>query len=105
MARVTTLGWVLVGSVLATAVLALVWPAAALIAAIVLALAVAAAVADGFGAPVSWFDVDVANEHKRDALTRRLKRGRPEWEKTPPDHADEHPDTAWERERKRRGLT
>jgi hypothetical protein len=103
--RVTTLGWVLIASVLATVVLAFVWPAAALIGAIVLALVVAAAVADGIGAPISWFDVEVTNDRKRDALSRRLKRGRPEWETTPPDHPDEHPDSAWERERKRRGLT
>jgi hypothetical protein len=103
--RVTKLGWVLVGSVVATVVLALVWPAAALVAAIVLALAVATAVSDGIGAPVSWFDIDVTSERKRDALSRRFKRGRPEWETTPPDHADEHPDQVWERERKRRGLT
>jgi len=103
--RVTKLGWVLVGSVVATAVLAVVWPAAALVAAIVLALAAATAVADGMAAPLSWFDVDVASERKRDALSRRLKRGRPEWETTPPDHPDEAPDVVWERERKRRGLT
>ena len=105
MGRVTKLGWVLAASVVATVVLAAVWPAAALIAAIVLALVVAAAVADGIGAPVSWFDVDVANERKRDALSRRFKRGRPDWETTAPDHADEHPDEAWRRERERRGLT
>ena len=87
-----------------TAALAVVAPAAALIPAIVLALGVATAVADGIGAPVSWFDVDVANERKRDALARRFKRGRPEWETTPPDHPDEAPDVVWERERKRRGL-
>jgi hypothetical protein len=104
MRRVTILGWVLLGSVAATVVLAVVAPGAALIAAIVLALAAATAVADGFGASVSWFDVDVASERKREALRRRFKRGRPEWDTTPPDHADEHPDTAWERERKRRGL-
>jgi hypothetical protein len=103
--RVTKLGWVLIASVLATVLLALLWPPGALVAAIILALAVATAVSDGIGAPISWFDVDVTNERKRDALSRRLKRGRPEWDTTPPDHADEHPDTAWERERKRRGLT
>jgi hypothetical protein len=105
MRRVTKLGWVLIGSLVATGVLAVVAPGAALVAAIVLALAVATAVADGIGAPVSWFDVDVTNERKREALSARFQRGRPEWETTPPDHADEHPDTAWERERKRRGLT
>ena len=104
MGRVTKLGWVLVGSVVATAVLAIVWPAAALVAAIVLALAAATAVADGMAAPLSWFDVDVASERKRDALSRRLKRGRPEWETTPPDHPDEALEVVWERERKRRGL-
>jgi hypothetical protein len=104
MRRVTKLGWVLIGSLVATAVLAVVAPGAALVAAIILALAVAAAVADGFGASLSWFDMDVANERKREALSARFKRGRPEWETTPPDHADEHPDRVWERERKRRGL-
>ena len=83
MGRVTKLGWVLVGSVVATVLLAVVWPAAALVAAIGLALAAATAVADGMAAPLSWFDVDVASERKRDALSRRLKRGRPEWETTP----------------------
>ncbi|MGZ8633666.1 MAG: hypothetical protein ACXWZZ_07395, partial [Solirubrobacteraceae bacterium] len=43
-------------------------------------------------------------EPKREALAKRYKRGRPEWETTAPDHADEHPDLAWERERRRRGL-
>ena len=104
MARVTTLGWVLVGALVVTAVLAVVAPGAALIAAIVLALVAATAVADGFGASVSWFDVDVASDRKREALTRRFKRGRPEWDTTPPDHADEPADSVWERERRRRGL-
>jgi hypothetical protein len=104
MRRVTKLGWVLIGSLVGTAALAVVAPGAALVAAIILALAVAAAVADGFGASLSWFDMDVANERKREALSARFKRGRPEWETTPPDHADEHPDRVWERERKRRGL-
>jgi hypothetical protein len=104
MRRVTTVGWILLGAVIATGALALVAPGAALVAAILLALAVAAGLADGFGASVSWFDVDVASERKREALSDRLKRGRPEWETTPPDHADELPDAVWERERRRRGL-
>ena len=55
--------------------------------------------------PLGWFRTSRSpDERKREALTRRFKRGRPEWETTPPDHADEHPDTAWERERERRGL-
>jgi hypothetical protein len=49
-------------------------------------------------------DLQMWDERKRNALTSRFKRGRPEWDSTPPDHADEHPDTAWERERRRRGL-
>jgi hypothetical protein len=104
MRRVTVLGWVLLGSLAATAVLAIVAPGAALVAAIILALAVATAVADGFGASLSWFDVEVASERKREALAARLKRGRPEWETTPPDHADEPADAVWQRERERRGL-
>jgi hypothetical protein len=104
MRRVTMVGWILLGAVIATGALALVAPGAALVAAILLALAVAAGLADGFGASVSWFDVDVASERKREALSDRLKRGRPEWETTPPDHADELPDAVWERERRRRGL-
>jgi hypothetical protein len=104
MRRVTMLGWVIIGSVVATAALAVVAPAAALIPAIVLALAAATAVADGIGAPVSWFDVDVANDRKREALSRRLKLGRRRWEQTAPDHADEPADAIWERERERRGL-
>ncbi|HEX5899901.1 MAG TPA: hypothetical protein VFY32_10930 [Solirubrobacteraceae bacterium] len=104
MRRVTVLGWVLLGSLAATAVLAIVAPGAALVAAIILALAVATAVADGFGASLSWCDVEVASERKREALAARLKRGRPEWETTPPDHADEPADAVWQRERERRGL-
>jgi hypothetical protein len=103
--RVTVLGWVLIGSLTVTAALTLLAPGVALYPAIVLALAAADGAADGVGAPISWFDVDVTNERKRDALSRRLKRGRPEWETTPPDHADEPLDVAWQRERKRRGLT
>ena len=104
MRRVTVLGWVFFGSLVGTAVLAVVAPGAALVAAVVLALAVATAVADGIGPSVGWFDVDVASERKREALTARFKRGRPEWETTPPDHPDEHPYTVWKRERERRGL-
>ena len=100
----TTLGWLLLGAVVLTVLLAFVAPGAALVMAIVLALVAATALADSIGAPISWFDIDTASERKREALTRRFKRGRPEWETTPPDHADEHPDAVWERERKRRGL-
>ena len=105
MRRVTKLGWVLIGLLAVTAALTVLAPAVALYPAIVLALAAATVASEGIGAPISWFDVDVTNERKRDALSRRLKLGRPEWETTPPDHADEPIDVAWQRERKRRGLS
>jgi hypothetical protein len=104
MRRVTPLGWVLLAAVVVTAVLAIVAPGAAFIAAIVLALVAAAALADGFTDAAGWFDVGIANDRKREALSRRLKRGRPRWERTAPDHADEPADEIWERERTRRGL-
>jgi|SRR4029453_15852139 hypothetical protein len=104
MRRVTPLGWVLLAAVVVTAVLALVAPGAAFVAAIVLAVVAAAALADGFTDAAGWFDMGVASERKREALSRRLKRGRPRWERTAPDHADEPADAIWERERKRRGL-
>jgi hypothetical protein len=56
------------------------------------------------GGGTATFDTKVANERKLEALSRRFKRGRPEWETTPPDHADEDPDAVWARERERRGL-
>ena len=102
--RVTTVGWLLLVAVVLTAVLAVVAPGAALVMGIVLALAVATAFADSIGAPISWFDIGEASERKREALTRRFKRGRPEWESTAPDHADESQDAIFERERERRGL-
>jgi hypothetical protein len=104
MRRVTTLGWVLVGAAVATVALAFVAPGAAFVVAIVLALVAVVALADGFTDAAGWFDVGVASERKREALGRRLKLGRPRWEQTPPDHADEPADAIWERERRRRGL-
>jgi hypothetical protein len=104
MRRVTPIGWTLLAAVATTVLLALIAPGIALIAAVLLAIAVAIAVADGFAAPISWFDVGVANDRKREALSRRFKHRRPEWETTPPDHADEPPDAIWARERRRRGL-
>jgi hypothetical protein len=103
--RLTAFGWVLVVAVVVTALLALVAPGAAIVCAVVLALIALVALADGFTDAAGWFDIGVASERKRDSIARRLRRGRPEWETTPPDHADEHPDFAWERERKRRGVT
>jgi hypothetical protein len=104
MRRVTPLGWVLLAAVMVTAVLALVAPGAALVAAIVLAVVAAAALADGFTDAAGWFDLGLASERKREALSRRLKLGRRRWEQTAPDHADEPADAIWERERRRRGL-
>jgi hypothetical protein len=102
--RITPVGWVLAVAVVATALLALVAPGAALVAAVILAVVAATALADGFTDNAGWFDIGPAAERKRDALRRRLKRGRPRWERTAPDHADEPADSIWERERKRRGL-
>jgi hypothetical protein len=102
--RVTIVGWLLIGAVAITAVLAFVAPGAALIMGILIALVVAAALADSIGAPLSWFDIGVTSERKREALTRRFKRGRPEWERTAPDYADESQDAIFARERERRGL-
>ena len=102
--RVTIVGWLLLGAVAITVVLAFLAPGAALIMAILIAVVAAVALADSIGAPISWFDIGVSSERKREALTRRFKRGRPEWEKTAPDHADEPQDAIFERERKRRGL-
>jgi hypothetical protein len=53
--------------VIVTAVLALVAPGAALVMGILLALAAATALADSFGAPISWFDIGEANERERAA--------------------------------------
>jgi hypothetical protein len=104
MPRITPLGWVLVAAVIATVVLALVAPGAALVAAVVLALLALATLTEGFGPNAGWFDVGTASERKRETLTRRLKLGRPRWEQTAPDHADEPADAIWARERERRGL-
>jgi Spy/CpxP family protein refolding chaperone len=102
--RITPVGWALIAAVIATAALAFVAPAAAMVAAVVLALVAAAALADGFTDAAGWFDMGVASERKREALSRRLKLGRRRWEQTAPDHADEPADAIWERERKRRGV-
>jgi hypothetical protein len=102
--RVTPVGWVVAVAVVATALLALVAPGAALVAAAILAIVAVAALADGFTDNAGWFDIGPASERKREALHRRLKLGRPRWEQTAPDHADEPADAIWERERARRGL-
>jgi hypothetical protein len=104
MRRVTPLGWVLFAGVIATVVLAFVAPGAALVAAVILALVAVGAVAEGFTDAAGWFDIGIASDRKREALSRRLKLGRRRWEQTAPDHADEPADAIWERERKRRGL-
>jgi hypothetical protein len=104
MPRITPLGWVLLAGVVATVVLALIAPGAALVAAGIIAVIALAVLVEGWGANASWFDVDAASERRREALTPRLKLGRRRWETTPPDHADEPPDAIWQRERERRGL-
>jgi hypothetical protein len=111
MPRPTVFGWLMIGAGFATVALAFVLPIAALVIAVIFALLLLALLSEGTTGDLmtgGLFDVDaskIQNERKREALARRFKRGRPEWERTPPDHADEHPDVAWERERKRRGLS
>jgi uncharacterized membrane protein YccC len=102
--RLTTLGWFLLTALAVTAALAVVAPGAALVGAAVVALVLLAVTVEGSGAHAGWFDVKAASERKREALTSRFKRGRPEWEVTAPDYADEPQDAIFERERKRRGL-
>jgi hypothetical protein len=104
--KLTIFGWLMIVSGVATVVLALVVPVAAMVTGVVFALLLLALLAEGTTGevPMGQFDVRVFDERKRESLTRRFKRGRPEWETTAPDHADELPDVAWERERKRRGL-
>jgi hypothetical protein len=108
MHKPTIFGWLLIVSGVATVLLAFVAPVAAFATGLVFALLLLMLLAEGTTGDMplgTVQDTKMWDERKRNALTARFKRGRPEWEKTPPDHADEHPDTAWERERKRRGLT
>jgi hypothetical protein len=108
MHKPTIFGWLLIVSGVATVLLAFVVPGAAFATGLVFALLLLMLLAEGTTGDMplgTVQDTKMWDERKRNALTARFKRGRPEWEKTPPDHADEHPDTAWERERKRRGLT
>jgi hypothetical protein len=107
MPKPTILGWLLIVSGLATVVLALLAPIAAIGTGIVFALLLLSLLSEGTTGDMPLGTVQDArmwDERKRNAMTSRFKRGRPEWETTPPDHADEHPDTAWDRERRRRGL-
>jgi hypothetical protein len=102
--RLTTVGWIFVLGVVVTAVLSLLAPGAAVVMAVALAVIALVVLADGFTDAAGWFDIGVANERKREAIARSLRRGRPQWETTPPDHADEPADAIWQRERRRRGL-
>jgi hypothetical protein len=106
MRKPTIFGWLLILAGLTTVVLALVAPAAALVTGVIFALLLLTLLSEGTTSdlPLGTFDPKVFNERKRDALSRRLKRGRPEWETTAPDHADEPADAIWQRERERRGL-
>ena len=108
MPKPTILGWLLIASGLATVVLAVLAPIAAFATGLVFALLLLSLLSEGTTGDMPIGTVEDArmwDERKRNALTSRFKRGRPEWAKTPPDHADEHPDTAWDRERRRRGLS
>ena len=108
MRRIGTFGWVLIVAVVATVVLNVVAPDVGIFAAIVLVLLVFGIVADGMGTTMNVIGDDLTAEQmtqpRRDALRRFARRGRPEWETTAPDHADEPPELIWERERRRRGL-
>src|SRR4051794_1487065 len=99
MRRLTALGWFLLAAAAVTVALAVVAPGAGLVAAVILVLVILSVVAEGFGANAGWFDIGAASDRKREVLTRRFKRGRPEWEVTAPDHADEPQDAIFERER------
>jgi hypothetical protein len=103
--RVTPLGWALLAAVIVTAILAVVAPDAAMIVAVALALVLLAVLGEGLaGVPGGRFDVGVAAARRREVLARFFRRGRPEWETTAPDFADEPQDAIFERERQRRGL-
>jgi hypothetical protein len=108
MSRLTRFGWFLAALLVVTVVLALISPGIAIIPAAILVLALLGALAEGivgFGGPgVTLIDSGDFTSHKREALRRRYQRGRPDWETTPPDFADESQDAIFERERKRRGL-
>jgi hypothetical protein len=86
--KLTILGWLLIVSGLATVVLA---PIAAFATGLVFALLLLSLLSEGTTGDMPIGTADDArmwDERKRNALTSRFKRGRPEWEKTPPDHAD-----------------
>jgi hypothetical protein len=107
MRKPTIFGWLLIVSGVATVVLALVAPMAAFATGLVFALLLLTLLAEGTTGDMPIGTVDDArmwDERKRNALTARFKRGRPEWETTPPDHADDAAEAVWERERRRRGL-
>jgi hypothetical protein len=107
MPKLTVFGWLMIVSGVATVVLAVLAPIAAFATGLVFALLLLSLLAEGTTGDMPLGTVEDArmwDERKRNALTARFKRGRPEWERTPPDHADEHPDMAWDRERRRRGL-
>ena len=108
MRRISPFGWVLIVALLVTVGLNVVAPDIGIFAAIALVLVLFGLVADGMGTMGNIIGNELtANQiaqPKRDALRRFARRGRPDWETTAPDHADEPPDLIWERERRRRGL-
>jgi hypothetical protein len=105
MGRITGLGWALVVAVVVTVALFVVAPSASAIAGIVLALLLLAAVTDAVGGshiepPPLGFEE--RGDRRRKAL-RRLSRDR-DWDRRPPDVADEPAEAIWARERERGGL-
>ena len=89
---------------LGTVALNVVAPGIGILAAIALALVFFALAAEGMSDNAGFFDVHAVSDRKREALRRRYRRGRPDWARRAPDHADEPQHLIWERERERRGL-
>ena len=87
----------------ATVALNLVAPDIGIFAAIALVVVLMGFAAEGAGGVGDFFDPTV-HQRKREVLSKMLRRGRPGWSRTAPDHADEPPELIWERERRRRGL-
>ncbi|MGZ4268897.1 MAG: hypothetical protein ACXVFN_12590 [Solirubrobacteraceae bacterium] len=104
MRRLSAYAWTLIAVFVATVALNAVAPKVGIFAAVVLALLLMAAAAEGMSDNAGFFDIGAVSERRREALARRYRRGRPGWARRAPDHADEPPDLIWARERRRRGL-
>ena len=102
MRRVGLHTWLLLAAVVVTVVLNVVVPEIGIYAAIGLVLLLFAALAEGMGVSFDGYNL---HERKGETLGKHFHRGRPKWQVTAPDHADEPPELIWAREReRRRGL-